>query len=545
MLVAQSLAPAELEASVGEQERIDAIVKAFQRLPEHELVRFGVDFDRTYVAGTPEAELLLEAWKLRQVELKDAMKNILQPAEHMANITRMLNGTAPELLSQPSAATIVLPDGDTAPSNTASESAAPVKQLSVEDKVYLLGQLESLLDDVDNARDFHTVGAWPTLLSFLHPYQPVPLRAAAAWAVGTAVKNTYDYQLWTLEKSTGAGPGVVAGDEGDEGNEGEDKSAVQLLVEMLAVRPMTPATGGTNDDEKSNEGGVTAAAAVHDLHKRALYALSSAMRGNLDVQDATLQVLPGGMLQSVYLNNMLSLAGRYGETPPELQRKVWASVADLIEERAFIRRELQTEAAALLSARNAKNSKGANDSGSSINNDSSEDTDSTILDANIAAVEAVQDATLLGDFLLSDHWLGAAADAASHFSTALAGRATEATPVGDDDGATGSAAASAVAHSLDQQQEVSMHAALRSILTYFKEVLQDKPQLLYSTEPSSPTSGSGTSSGRWQVKLQNVVRTIRETEHFGVSQYESLRESAEAMAALIGLLDQGANSAVF
>lgn len=130
LILSQSLAPAELAVSIDEQTRLDAIIKAFQRLPGRELDRFNVNFDAPIVAGTSEAEHLLEAWTARQKELKEAMKNILQPAEHMTNITRMLNGTAPEL--QPAYITVTAADGGT---TTITDTATEVIQLSVDDKV--------------------------------------------------------------------------------------------------------------------------------------------------------------------------------------------------------------------------------------------------------------------------------------------------------------------------------------------------------------------------------------------------------------------------
>jgi hypothetical protein len=59
--------------------------------------------------------------------------------------------------------------------------------------------LEGLLCDIDNARDFHTIGGWPALAACLSSAYPVDTQALAAWAIGSAVKNSYDYQLWVIE----------------------------------------------------------------------------------------------------------------------------------------------------------------------------------------------------------------------------------------------------------------------------------------------------------------------------------------------------------
>ena len=62
-------------------------------------------------------------------------------------------------------------------------------------------ELEGLLCDIDNARDFHTIGGWPVLASLLAPSEgrDSETQALAAWAIGSAVKNSYDYQLWSVE----------------------------------------------------------------------------------------------------------------------------------------------------------------------------------------------------------------------------------------------------------------------------------------------------------------------------------------------------------
>ena len=69
------------------------------------------------------------------------------------------------------------------------------------EKQAALRELEGLLCDIDNARDFHTIGGWPVLASLLAPSEgrDSETQALAAWAIGSAVKNSYDYQLWSVE----------------------------------------------------------------------------------------------------------------------------------------------------------------------------------------------------------------------------------------------------------------------------------------------------------------------------------------------------------
>ena len=43
------------------------------------------------------------------------------------------------------------------------------------------------------------LGGWSILTNMLHPSNRVEQQELAAWAIGTAVKNSYDFQLWVLE----------------------------------------------------------------------------------------------------------------------------------------------------------------------------------------------------------------------------------------------------------------------------------------------------------------------------------------------------------
>jgi hypothetical protein len=94
------------------------------------------------------------------------MKNVLKPAEFMGNILKKLNNNNDE--------------------NNLISSAATTK-----DKIEALKELESLLCDIDNARDFHTIGGWPILLSLLSTEQPIEIKTLVAWCIGSAIKNRF------------------------------------------------------------------------------------------------------------------------------------------------------------------------------------------------------------------------------------------------------------------------------------------------------------------------------------------------------------------
>ena len=70
-------------------------------------------------------------------------------------------------------------------------------------KVDALEQLESLVEDIDNARDFKTIGGFGDIVSALiNPESERVLprgKGLAASVIGNAVKSDYDFQLWVLE----------------------------------------------------------------------------------------------------------------------------------------------------------------------------------------------------------------------------------------------------------------------------------------------------------------------------------------------------------
>ena len=129
--------------------------------------------------------------------------------------------------------------------------------------------LADLCDDVDNARDFHTAGGVQALAPLLNPEigEEENLRGLVALVLGTAVKNNYDFQLWLLEDEHGNdGNSGINGNSGIEGNSGyKNKDTLVWLIQLLKAK-----------DER--------------VQRRALYALSSAARGNADIQEVILDI---------------------------------------------------------------------------------------------------------------------------------------------------------------------------------------------------------------------------------------------------------------
>lgn len=113
-----------------EQLRIDTIVRTFKKLPAAEIESIGVDIETPVLSGTERAKELFRAWKQRQEEFRQAVESMVSPIKHMKSISTVLQN----------------------------------KSSSDEQLIDTLKELESLVTDVDNARDFHTIGGWEHLV---------------------------------------------------------------------------------------------------------------------------------------------------------------------------------------------------------------------------------------------------------------------------------------------------------------------------------------------------------------------------------------------
>lgn len=278
-----------------EKERIDTIIRAFKRLPDGELDRLGVQLDEV-VDGqeyAPEfVDKLINAWNRRQIELKEAMKSIAQPVEFMERIMQGTHSFTHSLAAD----------------NSFIRFIVMTNYTSEEDLVSSLHELESLLGDIDIARDFHTIGGWKLLVTFLDEKYSVRVRSLTAWAIGTTIKNNYDYQLWVLE----AIPYYQT----------MNNSIVTCLD--LLIRAF-----GTFDNRSNSDNNF-------ELYRRVLYALSAAVRGNIDVQDFLLN-------NPVFMTTMKEILLHHStRMNNELERKIWTLVTDILEEVAYIKQQLIT-----------------------------------------------------------------------------------------------------------------------------------------------------------------------------------------------------------
>jgi uncharacterized protein Yka (UPF0111/DUF47 family) len=297
-----------------DQERIDTLVRAFKHLPLEEQAKIGVDLNEPVAAGSERASSLYEAWVQRQKLFREAMDSLMKPAEKMAEMVQILQNV----------------------NNTADDSYITTT----------LTDLEVILGDIDNARDFHTIGGWPTLVGMLSSTRPTEHRSLAALAIGTAVKNSYDFQLWSLEKvfeegsvnpvdmtslfKDLSGPQVVRMSLKE--LLADKKSGVDLLTEIL----WSEAAAFLELSEFQCNITIVGEDA---LLRRSLYAVSSAARGNPDVQQALLEALQIADVpyNSSFLWSLEQLSNPCLRSSVEVARKVWAFVVDMLDEREYAR----------------------------------------------------------------------------------------------------------------------------------------------------------------------------------------------------------------
>ena len=127
-------------------------------------------------------------------------------------------------------------------------SAITSSTTNLDDKLSAFDDFEQLIENLDNANSLTTLALWDPLKGQLHS-QEADLRRMAAWCIGTAAQNNFKAQERVL--ATGALPTLV----------------------MLAL-----------EDQDKN------------VRRKAVYALSSAVRNCQPALDAMTQHLPAGFL---------------------------------------------------------------------------------------------------------------------------------------------------------------------------------------------------------------------------------------------------------
>ena len=303
----------------SEQGNVDTILRSFRNLPPEELQHIDISIDIesavSIKAGTDAAKQLIEAWAIRQIEFKKAVESMIAPAEQLKQLCVILN----------------------------NQSASETEVINT------IQDLEYLLSDVDNARDFHTIGCWPALTKHLL-VQPSDdtihndsmlsnkRRVYTAWAIGTAVKNDYDYQLWVLESMHN-----VANNTNSTTNIpiSHDQTVIYALISILYDESLSLNSGGATSTSNPT-GTANLRTTTADLIKKAIYAISSSARGNADVQGVISNIiLPNNTSFIQTISSILQRNETKGHNSDlEINRKLWSLSADMLEERRYIRQEL-------------------------------------------------------------------------------------------------------------------------------------------------------------------------------------------------------------
>lgn len=289
----------------------------------------------------------------------------MKPAEHMANLTQQLR------------------------SNNITN--AQRRQILID--------LESLLADIDNARDFHTIGSWPTLISQLvrpdrgMEAEEISIQSAAAWAIGTAVKNSYDYQLWLLEDVSFSHPSM---------------GKIQITQKARAwdlLQSLLEEYSILSDEQLNREEYV-------ELQKRLLYAISAGVRGNVEIQ-----------AECEPLISILSRMTSHRPTSIEVTRKIMTLIQDIVEERQYIALELLPKLSHVSSDMPRKirlEAEMSTENASSTSSDSSADMLTVEIDGNKItaeqarlAVDSLQSTLVLGEYFFQEKWLQTIVDTAN------------------------------------------------------------------------------------------------------------------------------------
>ena len=190
--------------------------------------------------------------------------------------------------------------------------------------------LEYQLTDVDMARDFHTLGGWPLLVSLLHHSAHAvngtktdameravqTIQTNAAWVIGTIVKNTGEFYPFATEPIQVAEMGGAL-----------ETNAVELLLHQYRAGDATETPWSRQLQQK---------------RQKVLYGLGSLLRGNRAAQRSFL-VMQGPTI----------LVGQLQErcqSQPKIAKKVLALVSDLVSDSLTIHEQDPSIGEAVLEA---------------------------------------------------------------------------------------------------------------------------------------------------------------------------------------------------
>lgn len=244
--ISEDIASANEEDAVAEAAEPnwnhEKIYDVLQALPEPPKVE-GMDIHEAHEKLSPAEfrQQIVTLWKKRQAELKEALESLQDDAKYLGKLLEQFKDAEQ--------------NGD------------------IEGQLSVLEVLEWEVQDLDKTHVFNFIGGFGIIAEYLNSTN-LPIRAHAAWVVGSAAKNYKDGQEWAI-----------------------DAGVVPKLVDSLTLE--VPSTKDAAKD-------------VLEGKKKAIYALSSIVRSNER----------GQRLFSLY-NGPELLAGLFNDAhPAKLQLKV-------------------------------------------------------------------------------------------------------------------------------------------------------------------------------------------------------------------------------
>lgn len=239
----------------------DMMHRTLSKLPDEEKERIGGIPELPQSTGSRKItseerkafeKKMADIWEKRQEELKELQESIMD----LPTVLKERIKSIKAYLQDP-----------TAHLNNMNLDEEPPEGMTTH-IVSVLQDLEFQLGDVDNSRDFHTLGGWPLLASLLSEEVHVPqnktisrlsrrteakiraIQAQAAWAIGTSVKNTGEFYPYAVESFRIS-------------NSGDRVTAIDLLIEAFCKEYKDPESWG-----------------VRTLLGKSLYGIGSLLRGN-------------------------------------------------------------------------------------------------------------------------------------------------------------------------------------------------------------------------------------------------------------------------
>jgi nucleotide exchange factor SIL1 len=293
----------------------DVMYRTLDKLPEQEKERIGglPELPSGSGGSTPLTskerqffeKRMAEIWEKRQEELKEAQEYLVDFPEVLKERIKSIR----DYLKDP---------------------ATHLKGMNLDKEppegmtthiVSVLQDLEYLLTDVDNARDFHTLGGWPLLVSLLSEEVHVPqnktisklsrkteakiraVQAHAAWAIGTTVKNTGEFSPFAIEE-------LILG---EDYSTGRKTTPIDLLIDTFCK---------DYKDANSWE--------VRTLLAKSIYGIGSLLRGNRMAQAHVVSTNNSdGPTRLADKLRQFSLA-RFTSTTTKLVQRLLSLAADLV-----------------------------------------------------------------------------------------------------------------------------------------------------------------------------------------------------------------------